>query len=136
MAINAVTPYLTLGGKAEDAIELYKQALGAELKAFSRFGDVDKSCPEALKNRVMHAELKVGSARVMLSDGSPESRPSPGGTVNVALAFDDPAHARSSFEALSSGGTVVQPLMDAPWGSLFGALRDRYGVDWMFDSKK
>lgn len=136
MTIKAATPYLVLGGRADAAVSFYQRALGAEVKELQRFGEVNHNCPEAMKNWVMHAELKVGDAVLMLSDGSPESKPAPGGTVNVALHIDDGAQARKSFDALSEKGTVVQPLIDAPWGALFGALQDQYGVNWMFNSSK
>jgi PhnB protein len=136
MTIKAATPYLTLGGKGDEAIGFYQRALGAKLESLQRFGDVDKSCPESLKHWVMHAQLQVGSALLMLSDGSPESKPAPGGTVNVALDIDNAAQARECFAALSEGGSVFQPLIEAPWGALFGALQDRFGVNWMFNSAK
>lgn len=134
MTIKAATPYLILNGRAPQAVEFYQRALGAKVEALQRFGDVDQSCPEAMRNNVMHAELRVGSALLMLSDG-PGSGPVPqGGAVNVALDFDDVAEARRCFDALAAGGTVVQPIIDAPWGGIFGALADSFGVNWMFSS--
>lgn len=136
MTIKAATPYLILSGKAAEAVPFYQRALGAEVTALQRFGEVRNNCPDALKNQVMHAELKVGDARLMMSDGTPDTKPTPGGTVNVALDFDNAAQARKCFEALSEKGAVFQPLIDAPWGALFGALQDQYGVNWMFNSAK
>ena len=136
MTIKAATPYLTLGGKAAEAVPFYQRALGAEVTALQRFGEVQHNCPDAMKNQVMHAELKVGDALLMMSDGTPDTKPTPGGTVNVALNFDNSAQARKCFEALSEKGAVFQPLIDAPWGALFGALQDQYGVNWMFNSAK
>ena len=37
------------------------------------------------------------------------------------------------FTALGDGGTVKMPVHDAFWGSRFGMLTDRYGVNWMFN---
>lgn len=136
MTITAAIPYLILNGKADEAVAFYQRALGAKVETLQRFGDMDKNCPEAMKNHVMHAQLRVGSAVLMLSDGSPQSKVQPGGTVNVALALDDTAQGRECFNALSENGTVFQALMDAPWGALFGAVRDRYGIDWMFNVTK
>lgn len=135
MAVKTATPYLILDGKAEEAIELYKRALGAKVEVLQRFGEVQNDCPAAMKNRVMHAALQVGSATIMLSDGGGPREGKPAtGSVNVALAFEDGARARASFEALAQGGTTIEPLADAPWGGLFGALTDPYGIGWMFTS--
>lgn len=133
MAIKAATPYLILNGKAEQAVAFYQRALGAKVEALQRFGDVDQSCPAAMKSRVMHASLRVGDAVLMMSDGSDEGAPR-GGSVNVALDFDDPEQAKQCFDALAANGQVVQPLIAAPWGGLFGALGDQFGIHWMFNS--
>jgi len=134
MSIQAATPYFILNGRVEQAIALYARALGARTEALQRFGDMPGSCPDAMKNRVMHAELRVGSALLMMSDG-PQDNPQPdGGSVSVALAFDDPAELRRGFDALASSGKVIQPLIDAPWGGLFGVVRDEFGIHWMVNS--
>lgn len=134
MAIKTAVPYLILRGKADEAIGLYERALGAKVGVLQRFGEVMNDCPDAMKRWVMHAELQVGSATIMLSDGGPREGEPTAGTVNVALAFDDAAQAHASFEALAKGGTTVEPLAAAPWGGLFGALTDPYGIGWMFTS--
>lgn len=136
MAIKAAIPYLNVNGKANEAVPFYQQSLGAKVTALMRFGDSMNDCPAALKDQVMHAALQVGDATVYLSDGSPANKTEPGGSVNVALDFNDAAQARASFDALAKGAAVFQPLGDAPWGGLFGALQDRYGINWMFTSTK
>lgn len=133
MSIQSVTPYLLLFGRAAEAIELYQQALGAKVKLAQRFSEVMPQCPAALADRVMHAELELGPTIIMLSDGSPEGQTSERNNLAVALSLDDEAAARKSFDALAEGGTVVEPLGPAPWGAVFGALRDRFGIEWMFN---
>ena len=137
MTIKAVTPYFLLNGKTEQAIALYQRALGAKVETMQRFGDVDGSCPAAMKNRVMHAALQVGDAVLLMSDGSTDDEaPSQSGNVSVALQIDDPDQARRCFDALATNGKVVQPLIDAPWGALFGVVSDEFGINWMFNSAK
>ena len=136
MSILAATPYLILNGRADEAIAHYQHALGTTTTSLQRFGDNNPNCPEALRNNVMHAELKAGHGTLMLSDGPGAAPPPPAGAVNVALHMNDEAQARRSFEILADAGTVFQPLMDAPWGALFGAVIDRYGVSWMFNCEK
>ncbi|MCY1082757.1 VOC family protein [Archangium lansingense] len=137
MTIKAVTPYFLLNGRTEQAIALYQRALGAKVETMQRFGDVDGSCPVAMKNRVMHAALQVGDAVLLMSDGSKDDEaPSQSGNVSVALQLDDPDQARRCFDALATNGKVVQPLIDAPWGALFGVVSDEFGINWMFNSAK
>lgn len=131
MSVTSVVPYLNLRGKAAEAIESYKSALGAKVQFFQRFGEAMQDCPAALKDQVMHAELHLGEYKIYLSDGSPDEKATSGGLVSVAIAFDDEAQARAAFDKLGNGGTVFQPFVDAPWGGLFGSLQDRYGINWM-----
>lgn len=133
MAIQTATPYLILGGRARKAIALYERALGARVEALMRFGDMDQSCPEAQRDMVMHCTLHIGSAVVMLSDGSGDEQPPARGRVSVALQLDDVTEARQAFDALAQSGTTIQPLFDSPWGTLFGVVADEFGVSWMFD---
>ncbi len=136
MKIRSATPYLILGGKAVEAIALYERAFGARTEEIRRFGDVDDSCPEARRDHVMHAAVRLGEALLMLSDG-PDDMPPPGaGRVSVALDFESAAELRRSFEMLAEGGNVIQPVFDAPWGDLFGVVTDRLGVNWMFTSPR
>ena len=131
MSIRAATPYLLLGGKAEQAISLYQRALGAEVEALQRFGDMAQSCPEAMKTRVMHAKLRIGDAVLMVSDG-PGEAPADSGKVSVALDLTDVEQTKRSFDALAESGTVIEALFDAPWGALFGVVQDALGISWMF----
>lgn len=137
MSIQAATPYLILGGKAREAIALYERAFGAKTQNVQRFGDVDGSCPEAKRELIMHAELRLDGATIMLSDGAGETAGAPAvasdAKVSVAIAANDEAQARRAFDTLAEKGTVIQPLFAAPWGGLFGVVHDELGVSWMFN---
>jgi PhnB protein len=136
MAIKSAIPYLILNGRAKQAIEQYKSALNGEVTTLQRFGDVDQSCPAARKDLVMHAELKMGAVVLMLSDGPGEGPVPTEGAVQVALNLDEEAELRRAFDALAAGGKVIESPMNAPWGGVFGALIDRFGVGWMFTCPK
>lgn len=44
-----------------------------------------------------------------------------------------PEGADKIFQGLAAGGQVEVPISDSPWGSYFGMLRDKYGIEWMVD---
>jgi PhnB protein len=136
MTIQAATPYFILNGKVERALPLYERALGATVETLQRFGDVDESCPEAMRDKVMHAELRIGSAILMMSDGPGEdpAGTTPGaGNVSVAVAFDDEQEMRRAFDHLTEGGRMIHAIFPAPWGALFGVVQDELGIHWMFN---
>lgn len=136
MSIKQATPYLFFAGTAEQAVRLYERTLGAKTEGLMRYGDMpggaDKCQPEDLQ-RVMHAEVHLGGAMVMVSDVTSE-RPVPaGGQVNIVLEFDDVDEMTRRFEALAASGKVTMALHDTFWGAKFGALTDEVGIEWMFN---
>jgi hypothetical protein len=56
-----------------------------------------------------------------------------GRSISIALDLDDVEEARRCFDALSASGKVIQPLIAAPWGALFGVVHDELGISWMFN---
>ncbi len=50
----------------------------------------------------------------------------------MTVNFDDAGEMARAFDALSQGGAVETAIHDAFWGDKFGALRDRFGISWMF----
>ena len=134
MPITQLIPYLFFNGTADKAIKLYESALGAKIEEVSRFGDAPGMNPaEADKNKVMHAQLRIDSGVVMVSDAMPGQPVAPGSNTDVCLNFDDVAEMTRKFEALAAGGKVTTPLQDTFWGATFGTLTDAFGVRWMFN---
>lgn len=130
-----VQPYLFFDGRAEEAIDFYRQALGAETVMLMRYGDSPEggSCPDGSQppaDKVMHATLQVGQTQLMLSDGFCQGRPEFKG-VSMSLTADDDAQARRLFDALADGGKVEMPMESTFFASSFGMLADRFGVSWM-----
>jgi PhnB protein len=135
MSIRAATPYLILNGRAERALALYTRALGATTEAFTRFGEADVHCPVAHQHHIQHATLRVGEALIMLSDGHVQDG-APPSLVSIALDFDDETELRQRFAALLSTGKAILPVLDAPWGAVFGVVEDELGVHWMMSCSK
>ncbi len=132
MTVRTATPYLTLSGNAEEAIRFYQRQLGATVESLLRFGEMMPQCSEAQREPVMHAELRIGHAVIFLSDGGPEVT-SGSSRLSIALQGDDPDEARHGFAALAESGSVIEPIGEAPWDDLYGAVEDRFGVSWMFN---
>lgn len=139
MAIKALNPYINFDGTAEAAIKLYEKVLGAQVEGgIMRWGDIPATgdmptCAPEQKNRVMHAQLKVGGGTLMVSDTMGPRPGGPGGQVQVTLHFDEPDDLIKRFDALAVGGTVTMPVGDTFWGAKFGMLTDAFGVEWMFN---
>ncbi len=127
-----VQPYLTFDGRCEEAIEFYRGKIGAKVEMLMRFKDSPDPgmCPTGAGEKVMHAELRIGDTKVMVSDGRSTGNPSFQG---FALSLDarDGADAERLFAALAEGGQVQMPLAKTFFSPTFGMVADRFGVPWM-----
>ena len=130
------TPYLFFNGRCEEALEFYKNTLGAQIEMMMRFQDSpdQAQCPEGSLppgDKVMHACVRVGNGILMASDGMTNTgKPSFAG---FSLSYDakDEADAKRRFDALAKGGQVEMPLGETFFAKSFGAVKDKFGVSWM-----
>lgn len=130
-----VFSYLFFDGKADEAIEFYRKALGAKVNGLMRFKEAPEpsaQCEGQVNDpeKVMHASLKIGDTTVFLSDGQCAGKPKFEG-FGLALTVHDDNEAKRLFSALSDGGQVQMPLAKTFFSSSFGMLADRFGVSWM-----
>lgn len=127
-----VEPYLFFEGRTEEALEFYKQKLGAKVEALMRYKDNPdpQYNPPNSANKVMHALFSIGDTKVMASDGNCVGKPSFQGfalTLNAADVED----AKRRFSALAEGGNVQMPLGETFFAKSFGMVADRFGMNWM-----
>jgi PhnB protein len=133
-----VQPYLFFDGRCEEAIQFYREALGAEVVMLMRFKENPESgdaggcggVPPGSGDKVMHACLRIGGTEVMASDGRCEGRPSFQG-FSLSVTARDEQEAERLFARLSAGGQVQMPLGQTFFSPRFGMVADRFGVSWM-----
>jgi len=137
-----IQPYLFFNGRAEEALNFYKRAVGAEVTTLMRFKDSPETSPTGMvpkcwSDKVMHANVRIGDTQVMASDGCSEEQLTFRG-FSLSLAVTSVAEADRCFNALADGGKVDMPLSKTFWSARFGMVTDRFGVAWMigvFDDK-
>ena len=129
-----VQPYLFFDGRCEEAIEFYKGALGAKVGMLMRFKDNPDPqpgmAPPGSDDKVLHAELQIGDAVVMASDGMAGGKPEFKG-FSLSLNAASEAEADKMFGALGKGGKVTLPLAKTFFSPRFGMVTDKFGVGWM-----
>jgi len=127
-----VQPYLFFDGRCDEALEFYKNAVGAKVGMLMRF----KEAPDRTgitpgsENKVMHAQFEIGDTVVMASDGHNSGQPKFDG-FSLAVSANSEAEAERLFNALGEGGKVTQPLTKTFFSPKFGMLADKFGVHWM-----
>lgn len=124
--------YLHFNGNCDEAFKFYEQVLGGKIEMRSSYGDspAGAQSPEAMKNKVIHARIRIGDTLVMGSDTPPERFDKPQG-FSLSLRTPDAAGADKLFAALGAGGEVRAPIMETFFAHRFGMLVDKFGVPWM-----
>ncbi|MFN7947499.1 MAG: VOC family protein [Blastocatellia bacterium] len=119
---HTLTPYLIIRNAAQ-AIEFYKQALGAEEVFRMPMPD----------GKIGHAEMRIGNSMFMLADEMPEEGFSSPQTLNgTAVSFMvyvedvDAAFQR----AVEAGAKELRPVKDQFYGDRTGTLADPFGHVW------
>ncbi|WP_081768998.1 VOC family protein [Herbaspirillum sp. RV1423] len=135
MAVNpipegytSVTPYLIVSDTAS-AIGFYEKAFGA----------IEVLRLDGPNNKVWHAEIQIGNARVMLADEfiemgihCPKTLGGAGVSLLIYVNDVDAVFAR----AIAVGATGLRAVQDQFYGDRSGMLRDPYGHIWSIATHK
>lgn len=135
-----INPHIHFNGNTQEAFEFYKSIFGGEFSRLVRFKDLTQmggyTFPENELNKIMHIALPIGGTSVLMGSDVPSVL----GQVNenenrskITVSADSKEEADKIFNGLAAGASVEMPIGDSPWGSYFGMLRDKYGVEWMID---
>ena len=133
LATGQVVPHLLVRGVAQ-AVRFYQRALGVV--------ELFRSPLPGMPG--VHAQLRVGSGVVLLTDevpkagtqvpgfGSPQSLGGTSVTVQVYVDDVDSAYQR----AVDSGATPLMPPQDAFWGDRYSMVKDPFGHVWAIATVK
>lgn len=127
-AYRAVIPYLIVNDPPR-AIDFYKAA-------FSAIEQVRLADPNG---KIMHAEIRIGDAAIMLADEFPEmgyrSPRTLGGSPVCLLLYVEDVDAVFAA-AIAAGGTETMAVADQFDGDRRGTLTDPFGHIWLLATKK
>lgn len=129
---RVVEPYLFFEGRCEEALEFYRQNLGAEVTALMRYKESPEPamCPDGSADKIMHAAFRIGNSSIMASDGRCSGKVDFDGFA-LSIAVSTESEAERLFNALAVGGQIQMPLAKTFFSPRFGMVADRFGVSWM-----
>ncbi|TAJ87955.1 MAG: VOC family protein [Reyranella sp.] len=131
----AIQPYLFFNGRCEEALDFYKEKLGARVDMLMRFKEnPDKGAMEHMKvdpESVMHASMHIGDAMIMCSDGMGSDGKTNFQGFSLALNVANEAEADKAFAALAKEGQIQMPIGKTFFSPRFGCVADKFGVSWM-----
>ena len=140
--MSQVSIYLNFERETEAAFNFYKQVFGGEFQGgIMRFRDVPPTekmppLPAEDLDLVMHVNLPILDGFALMGSDAPKSmgfRVTAGNNAYINLMPATRAETKRIFSALSEGGVVEQELQEMFWGDYYGSLRDRFGIQWMFN---
>jgi uncharacterized glyoxalase superfamily protein PhnB len=109
---------------ASKALDFYKNAFGAEIRGVHKTPD----------GKVMHAELTIGGARLMLADEFPDfgskSAKTLGGSPVVINLYVEKDVDGLFKQAVAAGARETMPLQNQFWGDRYGQLIDPFWHHW------
>nr|WP_291852846.1 VOC family protein [Bradyrhizobium sp.] len=128
-------PYLFFRGRCEEAMNYYRDTLGARIGLVMRFKDnPDKpprdKVPAEFDERIMHAEISIAGTDLMMSDGM-KSGPIDFQCMSLSISVATEAEADRLFQALARDGRIEMPIGPTFFAKRFGAVADKFGVSWM-----
>ena len=136
-----INPHINFNGNAEEAFNFYKSVFGGEFAKIMRFKDLASAefpVAENEANKIMHIALPIGK-NVLMANDVPEVLGRTNENENrskIAISAESKDEADKLFNGLSAGGQIEMPIADSPWGSYFGMVDDKFGVQWMVSFDK
>ncbi len=128
---SEMNPYIEFSGNARQAMTYYQTVFGGKL-SMQTFKDFQVSQNPADDHKIMHAQLNAENGiTLMAADSIHEAGHSPQSNISISLSGDQQAELTGYYNQLSAGGTVIEPLAQAPWGDHFGMCVDQFGIKWM-----
>jgi PhnB protein len=134
-----INPWINFNGNAEEAFTFYKSIFGGEFTKIIRLKDLaspEFQVEEKDANQIMQIVLPISGRNTLIGNDVPAFM----GTVNenenrskIQVDADSKEEAEKIFNGLSIGGQVEAPIGDSPWGTYFGMLRDKYGIEWIVE---
>jgi len=132
-----ISPYLHFNGNCAEALALYEKAFGVKAELM-RYSDAPPSegyaPPPGTGHFIMHAQIEVDGAELMLCDLTPDMAASFGNGISIHVSLSSEAGVKAAFDALKEGGQVDMELQETFWSKCFGLLVDKFGVSWMLST--
>lgn len=132
-----LTPYLLFDGKCREAMQFYQSCLGGQL-SLTRVKDspAKDQMPAFQQDKILNAHLSIGKIEISASDWlALDHTPVPGNTVCLFLNGGTFQELKADFDKLSEGAKVTNPLKETFFGA-YGALNDKFGIRWMFQTNR
>ncbi|WP_458119017.1 VOC family protein [Paenibacillus sp. Z6-24] len=144
--ILEIAIFLSMNGQAKEAIDFYKQHLGAEEMmrvTYQQMAERDGSMQltEENKDYISHSILQIGSTKVMIAEETmdPDEKYTAGNQISLCIQSADLEEIRQFYSSLISDARVkiILPLSSIVFSEAYGVIEDPFGVQMqlMYDKR-
>ena len=131
-----LSPYLNFNGKCREAMTFYQDCLGGDLQLQKvSESPMAAQLPSKAGANILHSSLTIDEVILMASDMIGENLKD-GNVITLCLNCGSNKEIENYFAKLSAGGKVKMPLHQTFWGSTYGELTDKFGINWMLNLNK
>lgn len=136
-----IIPFLSLNGKAAEAIDFYKQVLGANVLlhvTYEQLAKMDRAFPvqPGQEQYVAHSVLQLGSGKWMIAEEAmDDTRPwLDGNHFSLCLQSKQHEDMEQLYHRLISDErcTIIVPFVPNVFSSGYAIVRDPFGVVFQF----
>jgi PhnB protein len=133
-----INPYLNFKGNCEEAFNYYRSVFGGNFAYVGRFKEMPTgdghSVPASEGEKIMHISLPISRETVLMGSDTSEAFgqvTTAGDNFAISITTASQALADKLYRGLSAGGKETMPMNKTFWGSYFGMLTDKFGIQWM-----
>lgn len=129
--------YLNFKGNAKEAMDYYAEMLQTNAPDIMYFKDMPEDpknpMPKEINDWVMHGSIDYEGQLIMFSDVMPGMSLNVGNNLSLLIDKDDLDALKAVFDRFAKESTITMPFGETFWAKGFGALTDKFGVEWQFN---
>ncbi|MES2678564.1 MAG: VOC family protein [Bacteroidota bacterium] len=134
---TTICPYLIFKDNCEEAFNFYRSVFGGKFSYLGRFKEMPPgdgmSVSASEGEKIMHVSLPISKETMLFGSDSSEAfghSTVAGNNFSISINAKSQKEADRLYNGLSAGGMAVMPMAKTFWGSYFGMLTDKFGIQW------
>jgi len=132
--MTKLNPYLFFDGNCEEAFNFYKAIFRTEFKYLARYKDVPNTDRQIFKEndeKIMHVTLRISDEAILMgSDHSSHKELESINNFALYINTNSRDEADRLFNELSIVGHISMSMTETFWGSYYGVVKDKFGINW------
>ncbi|MFZ2259031.1 MAG: glyoxalase/bleomycin resistance/extradiol dioxygenase family protein [Clostridiaceae bacterium] len=143
---GVIEPYLNFKGTTRAALDFYATVFETEKPQYLTVSDLPEPDKTEMQNytsnmdMIMNSTININGFNLMASDVNDEMTQDAdefveGNNITLSWSGENDEDVKKVWQQfVDAGSTISMPLSPTFWASLYGILKDPYGIHWMIQS--